>query len=193
MASEEDRPLDPLDEEMDKYVAALGALMLAWADVEGELYLVLRHYTRLSDAHALAIFSGTRASGICGYLNAILHNDINIEQTRRDDLEFVLPQIAAINKIRDKIVHFSFGGYIEWDPLDPTTRFITNKTRVSRYGNHFVEKVGSDLLSKIIDDLYAIQNHLNQHWHQKDSFSPWQENPGEPTTWLYKPAQPDRT
>ncbi|MDB5810441.1 MAG: hypothetical protein JWN94_2563 [Betaproteobacteria bacterium] len=177
---------DPLSEKQADFTFALGVFVQVWADVEAELYRVLVHYAGLKDEAARAIFSGTRASGMVNYLNGIIHNS-DLPQLRVDDLNYVLPQITAINTLRDRVVHFSYGSVITYDK--DGNRVITDQPRVSRYGKHFVWVVGPHTLQSAISDLHLIHHHLNQHWHQKDPFRPWKLQ-GEPTRWLYKSQQP---
>jgi hypothetical protein len=167
-----------------KFTAAFGRFVMTWADTEAELYRVLRHYAGVDDAIARAIFSGTRADAMMKFILAILHNT-KPDPARVADLKFLFPQIAAINTIRDRLVHYAQANASLW--LDEQTRTISNIDRVSRYGNHYIEDISAQTLADMTYDFNGICNHLNVHWSSKDrAFSVWEENSGEVTKWLYK-------
>ena len=180
--------LNALSKEEEKFKSALGEFIMTWTDTENELYKTLLHYAGVRDAIGRALFSGTRARTMIDFIRAISHNaDFGIPRTT--DLEFVFEQMVAINTVRDRLTHFASSNLLEWE--EPSTRIITNASRVSRYNKHFVEKLGSATLQEMTFDLQGIQNHLQRHWSPyTKTFTPWQENAGEPTVWRYKSSQP---
>jgi hypothetical protein len=176
-------------EEDDAYELALGRLTIAWADVEQELYRVLVNYSQVSDAVARAIFSGTRASVMIDFINAIAENT-DMDQSRLDDLKYVFPQIKTINTVRDMVTHNSTSSY-SYPASNPKQRLVTNQPRSSRYGSHKEHLVSAETMDAMTWDLHGIANHLNMHWGPRTGpFQKWEENPGEQTTWLYKSPQP---
>jgi hypothetical protein len=180
----------PPDDDAD-FEGALGAFVIAWADAESELYKVLVQYAQVSDAVARAIFSGTRAKIMMDFIKSIAHNT-NMGADRLDDLEYVFAQMAAINTMRDKLVHNLSDGY-SYPKDKPLRRVLTNSSRASRYGKQFVHEVDTQTLIDMTMDTYAIHNHLNQHWGpRKEPFRPWRENRPDdpPTPWRYKSPQP---
>jgi len=172
-------------EEDNAYELALGRLTIAWATAEHELYRVLLNYSGVSDAVGRAIFSGIRASVMIDYIRSIAHNT-EMDEYRLNDLEFIFSQIRSINKMRDRLVHFSTDSY-SYPPSNPKQRVLTNQVRVSRYGKEFVHIVDKKIIENMVYDLHGISNHLNQHWGPRNGiFHQWEENPGELTIWLYK-------
>lgn len=171
--------------EDEAFVSAFGRFMLAWTDAEAELYLVLRHYAKVSDPIARAIFSGVRASGMIDFVRSIAENT-ELTGPRMDDLNFVLPQIKTIGTQRDHIVHFTYSNSFGWD-TEPQRRRISNALRANRYTNTWVKKINSHHLDDMTADLSRIQHHLQHHWIPwEDGFVAWQENPNERTTWRHK-------
>jgi hypothetical protein len=112
--------------------------------------------------------------------------------------EHVLPQMIAINTMRDHLAHYASQVYaydpaISDDPYAPIKRYVSNAARVSRYGNERIDTVSFHMLMDMKFDLYAITHHLNAHHEQPSgAFRPWREgDPNDPPTpWLYKPPQP---
>src|SRR5688500_3306553 len=94
---------------------ALGRFIIAFADAEAELHRVLIHYSQVSDAVARALFSGTRAKGMIDFIRSIAHNS-EMPAERREDLEHVFGQLAAINTMRDHLVHHASDSYSFKDP-----------------------------------------------------------------------------
>jgi hypothetical protein len=167
---------------------ALGRFIIAFADAEAELHKVLVQYSQVSDPVARALFSGTRAKGMIDFIRSIAHNSA-MPTDRRDDLEYVFGQLAAINTMRDHLVHHTSDSY-SFD--DPKKRIVAN-TRASRYGNAKGYEIGADTINAMTWDLYAISNHLNMHCGRREGpFRPWRENPEDqtPTPWAYKSPNP---
>ncbi len=175
-----------------RFERAYGRLMIAWADTEAELYKTLVHYAGVTDAIARAIFSGTRAGVMMDYIHGIAANT-KLSGDRLTDINYVFPQISAINKMRDHLAHHASGSY-SWNPKNPEQRVVTNAERISRYGNEKVTLIGFDTLDNMTKDLHDISNHLNMHhgrlrigefrvWHRAGEDSPY-------PTWLYKSPQP---
>lgn len=168
-----------------EYNIAVGQFVAAWADTETELYRVLIHYAGVSDAVGRAIFSGTRASAMASFLRAIAHNT-RLGGAQIEDLDFVLSHLSAINTMRDRVIHFTSASF-SFESENPSNRVISNQHRVSRYGKHFVHIVSSETLDNMTYDLWGISNHLHHHHNIQGEFRPWEENPGERTTWRYRP------
>ena len=174
--------------EDEHFERALGRFVIAFADTETELYRVLVKYSQITDPVARALFSGTRARAMIDFIRSITHNT-GMSTDRRDDLEFVFIQLAAINTMRDYLVHHTTQNYT-FD--NPKKRVVAN-TRASRYGNAKGYEVGADTINAMTWDLYGISNHLNMHWGPRNgTFRPWRENPEDQilTVWAYKPPNP---
>lgn len=176
-----------LDQEKE-FELTIGRLTIAWAEAESQLYKVLVHYAQVSDGVARAIFSGTRASTMMQFIDAIAHNT-NMEEARRKDLEFVFAQMSAINTMRDRLVH-NYTLSSSYIPFNDKQRAVTNVERAARYGKHFEHIIDIPTLECIWFDLHAILMHLERHCYAAGTFRPFGILPGEPTTWSYKPPQP---
>lgn len=171
-----------------RFERALGRFIIAFADAEAELRRVLIQYSQVANPVARALFSGTRAKAMIDFIRSIAHNSA-MPADRRDDLEYVFSQLAAINTMRDHMVHHASDSYAF---VDPKKRIVAN-TRASRYGNAKGYEIGADTIDAMTWDLYGISNHLNMHWGPREGpFRPWRENPEdqEPTAWAYKPPIP---
>lgn len=174
--------------EEEEFERALGRFIIAFADAEAELYKVLVQYSQVTDPVARAIFSGTRAKGMIDFIRSIAHNSA-MSADRRDDLEQVFVQLAAINTMRDHLVHHASDSY---SIDDPKKRIVANK-RTSRYGNAKGYEIGTDTIDAMTWDLYGISNRLNMHWGpRRDPFRPWRENPEDekPPAWAYRSLDP---
>jgi hypothetical protein len=172
----------------ENFERALGRFIIAFADAESELHKVLVQYSQVTDPISRALFSGTRAKGMIDFIRSIAHNSA-MSADRRDDLEHVFVQFAAINTMRDHIVHHASDSY---SCDDPKKRIVAN-TRASRYGNAKGYEIGTDTIDTMTWDLYGISNHLNMHWGPRQGpFRPWRENPEDdgPTAWAYKSLDP---
>lgn len=183
-----DKTRNDVHEEEAKFEQSLGRFIIAFADAEAELRKVLIEYSQVADPVARALFSGTKAKGMIDFIRSIAHNTA-MPADRRDDLEHVFVQLAAINTMRDHLVHhasdsYSFG--------DPTKRIVAN-TRASRYGNAKGYEIGADTIDAMTWDLYGISNHLNMHWGKREGpFRPWRENSEDQaaTAWAFKSLNP---
>lgn len=180
--------IDALRVEAKRYLDGIGPFILAFADCEFEVYELLKHYGSLTDDVGRALLSGTKITQMREFTLAVAHNmDLPID--RLDDLKFVFAQIATIQTVRDRVVHFGSTGLLVWD--QPEGRILTNLNKASRYGGHFVQPVGSKALADMARDLRLICAHLVHHRESDhDPFTPYQETPGSPTTWLYKSERP---
>lgn len=122
------------------------------------------------------------------FIRSIAHNSA-MPADRREDLEHVFVQFAAINAMRDHLVHHASDSY-SFD--DPKKRIVAN-TRASRYGNAKGFEIGADTIDAMTWDLFGISNHLNMHWGPREGpFRPWRENAEDeaPTAWAYKSLAP---
>jgi hypothetical protein len=172
------------EEEAGKFERALGVFIIAFSEAELELYRVVLHYTRVSEAIGRSIFSGVRASAFMGSLRNIAHNT-GMSARRRENLDAVLGQLDAILAMRDKLVHHIGEQY---GADDPTTRVLTNIDRNNKRGKHFVIRIGSRHILQMVDDLYLIRHHLEAHRYSR--FVPWREEPTDETAWRYKSLLP---
>ena len=131
----------------------LGQLTLAWADLEAVLYKLLKHYAGVTDDVGRAVFSGTRARTAVGFVRAIADNTL-IEAERKTDLEEIFTQVLAINSMRDFVVHNVDGSQQDFEPADPTRRYVTDELRVSRKAKIKTYLVGSATLASSASALH---------------------------------------
>jgi hypothetical protein len=177
------------------FALALGRFVIAFSEAESELYRVLVAYSKTEDSVARALFSGTRAKAMIDFFRSIAHNTA-MEPSRVADLELVFAQLAAINAMRDHLIHHASSSYFS---TDKKSRLVAN-VRASRYGNARGYVVDPATINCMTWDLYAITNHLSAHpGPVHEPFAPWREDPDvqSPTAWAYRPLQPvqgwDRT
>ena len=182
------RDLEESLEAEEQFEKALGRFIIAWTDVETELYQVLLSYSKVSHAVGRALFSGTRARSMMDFIRSIAHNTA-MDHDRKENLEYVFVQLTTINTMRDHLVHYTSSSY---SYKEPQKRVVAN-TRASRYGNGKGYEIDAKTIEAMTWDLYGIANHLNMHWGPRTgSFQAWRENPedSEPTPWSYNPPQP---
>lgn len=178
----------PNYQDEETFELALGRFMIAWADAEAEVYRVLVAYSGVTNAVARAIFSGLHAKTMTDFIQHIAHNT-NMAEDRRQDLEYVFPQLAAINTMRDHLAHHTTGSY---NSKDAKTRVVANM-RSNRFGKNKGYEISADTINAMTWDLYGIANHLNMHHGRRTGpFTPWREASDDdaPTPWTYKSPQP---
>jgi hypothetical protein len=175
-------------EEHRNFQLSIGRLILNWSDLEGALYAILRHYAKVTDDVGRSIFSGCRAKQMIDFIENIAHNT-KLDDDRRKDLSMVFPHINAINTMRDKVVHHGNGAEIEFEPEDPTTRYLTNERRVSRKDKAFRLRIGAKDIDNMSADVLDCCWHLLAH-RETNPFTPWIGPAGKPYAWRYKPLQP---
>jgi hypothetical protein len=152
----------PTKEDEERFELELGRFTIRWAGIEHELYRVLRNYSGVTDAVGRALFGGCRARDFIKHIKNIAHN-VRLDTARIADLEFVFPQLNAINDLRDKIIHQLDTSYI-YPSGEPQKRVLTNSNRVTKYGAHFEYLIDPVVLKHMCSDLDIIHNHLNLHW-----------------------------
>ena len=110
-------------------------------------------------------------------------------ESRKKNLKSVFEHLAAINFMRDKVIHHASGNSYGFN--DPDTRALTNIDRVSRKDGYFVYEVGSKHIVQMTDDLHLIGHHLQMHRSRENAnFQPWKEEPADASSWRYKPLTP---
>lgn len=163
----------------------LGRFVLKWADAERDLYRVLCHYAGLKKAVARVLLSGTRAKGMMDFIMAITENT-QVTYDRTNDLKFLFSQVAAINTMRDTIIHH---GSTAHEFRDPQSRLL-KKSHVNRAKNEVMYTIGSKTILSMNGDLHRISLALTQHCFH--DFVPWEDSE-KPDTWLYKFPSPEKS
>lgn len=177
-----------VQDEHEKFQRALGRMSMLWADLENNLFIVLRRYAGVSDAVAKALFAGARARQMITALESIA---INTKMEERDperfaDLHEIFERIGMLNGMRDVITHHAGASIIEFDDPDPHMRYL-HKHRVSRYGEELKFKIGSELLQNMSADLLECCWRLQAHSDKDNApFKPGVGPDGTRHAWLYK-------
>lgn len=179
-------------EEHSAFASGIGELTLAWSDVETVLYKLLQHYAGVSTQVGRAIFSGTRARSAIVFMRAIADNT-GMEPARRADLDDIFAQVAAINEMRDFIVHHVSGSEQEFEDENPRERMVTDWLRASREKKAKRLYVGSATLAAMRDDCLECCWRLHAHWERSNiPFQPGAGTNGVRSPWKFKPPQPSR-
>lgn len=180
-----DKQMADLKAKMTEWHAAIGRLMLRWAETETLLYRVLLHYGGLSDEVGRALLSGTRMKGLMEFLLSVAHNT-GMDSAREGDLKCVAAQLTTINTMRDRLAHSGMWAFSAVDGKDEQP--ITNLERSSRgeHNGYFV-MLGADGIDAMITDLGTIGQHLSRHLQEE--FQPYRP-PADASTWLYRSPQP---
>lgn len=175
--------------EHQAFLAELGALTLAWSDVETVLFKLLKHYAGVSWPVAQALFSGTRARNAINFVRAIADNT-GMEPRRRQDLEEIFSQVLAINSLRDFVVHNVDGSEQEFEDSDPSMRYVTDALRSSRKSKSKTYLVGSATIAAMREDCTECCWRLHPHWDVKNNpFQPGSGR-GDRHAWKFKPPAP---
>jgi len=74
------------------YEELLGFMVYAWADVELDLYRVLKNYSNVPEPIARALFGNSRANDFMTKIENVLHNT-NADKVIKDDLKYVFKQL----------------------------------------------------------------------------------------------------
>jgi len=160
-ATDADRWLRDLNSEAEAFCTALGRFVLAWADVEQCVSELIRHYARVPEPVARALFSGSRARTMLAQIAAIGENT-RMAASRREDISFLTTKISALNTNRDRVVHF--GSLRSHSLQGPSLRRkVSNEHRSSRPAKHFVDFVGSEELDFFAGECLRICEALERH------------------------------
>ena len=139
--------------EHEAFDAAVGRMILTWAEMEGCLYSVFVHYSGMSDPVARAVLSGTRASGLISYLEAIFANK-NIDPPGK--LRSAIEQTRSINAMRDWIAHNGSRSIVTYKDDTVSVRVTSNAERVARYAKTKELAVSVQMLEDMVHDLEWI-------------------------------------
>jgi hypothetical protein len=177
-------------EENQAFLVAIGQLTLAWSDLETVLYKTLKRYAGVTDDVGRALFSGTRARAAMAFIEAIAENT-NMEPARRQDLQEIFVQVAAINQMRDFVVHHVDGSEQEFEEDNPRERVVSDALRVSRKKKAKRVYVGSATLLAMRTDCLECCWRLHAHLDRKNEpFTPGPGTGGKRSPWQFKAPQP---
>jgi hypothetical protein len=171
-----------------EHFAAIGELHGFWAKCEGVLYSVLLYYCDLNEDVGRSIFAGPRVKAMSDIIKRLIENK-PIEDTRANDMLFLLEQMSVIQGVRDKLTHHGDIGFHIMGKGDDEVcyTFIDNKDRPGKKASEYVYVITTKQLYEYIGDLTRIWPALNRHKNQ--DFSPW-ANSGEVSSWLGKSLSP---
>jgi hypothetical protein len=178
------RAIDALSEEPYlEYWRELGQFIQAFSDAEYHLISLLRKYANLDEAAAWVLLSGTRLTEAKDQLYSLL--EVTNQKKLRDRLDRPLGQLAAINKIRNHLLHWvaRFDG--SPDLLVSNAFLSPSKEKLKEF------RIKPEHLRQMRQDLYRITGLLMM----------LEATPSAPSEeldsylvgpWLYKPPQPSR-
>ena len=153
-------------ESVDAYYKALGRFVYTFAKVEFTVFLVLRHYAKLSLPAARVLLGRVGIDVTLQHLKRLREVEL-IDQTTWDDVDPVLTQLDQINSLRNILLHHT-------TILSETGRGVaTNAAKA-----HLEKKVNQSMVSpEILDgatfDLRKIITHLNvRHMGKPDHGDP---------------------
>jgi hypothetical protein len=138
------------------YFEALGRFAQEFAILEAVMFNTLAFYAKVPNNMARALFSGARVRAAMGSIKRIIQIQ-NPGEENKKDLEYVFKQIAAINTLRDDILHQ--GSVLTDDKGRITSNIVRNLTP-----ERLVERSAStETLNAATADLRKISLHLGCH------------------------------
>jgi len=174
-------------EEMMKCQSAFGQFILDFSQAEWCLYLILLAMTRLPDAMARALFSGTRAKSIGQFINAYISNTHpeGEEPPKIKQLQAAIQQLNIIDGTRSQLVHSGIGSFTR------NGMVVSNEGRVSRYEHKHTFIISSKEIDDMSFDLSQISGYF--HTYAFSLLNPMScvSMPELPSTWRHKPPQRD--
>lgn len=181
--------------ERGKHYEAVGYFVMTYAEVESVLYRTLLHYAKMSEEIGRSVFAGQRVKAITQSIEKIAINT-NVPALKLFDLKFLFSQMAAINTMRDYVIHNGHTSVVVFDSGEKKTgyQYIHNEKRSPIESKSWMYRIDIELLSSMQRDLLRITLALGRHLEidaHDSAFKPTES--GDPSTWFYKPAPPIRT
>ncbi|QEX18613.1 hypothetical protein FRZ44_39200 [Hypericibacter terrae] len=152
-ANEAVRAIKELIKEWDRYHMALGRFIEMFALVELSMQLTLWHYAKVPPRTARAIFSGVKTEAAMGHINRLVEPP-RANKAIRDDLEYVFKQLAAINKLRNDLVHFVSHTTREGARVISNSIMARSRRQIRR------AVISPETFIALEHDLMKIQSHL---------------------------------
>lgn len=142
--------------DMDKYYLALGRFVDAFSDIEDHVFMTLGTEAGMVPPFAQALFSGTRVDAAISLIRRLYESKERVIPERLSD---VLSQLAAINTVRNNILHFGvrqFNHQLQ----------VSNSVRAHSERSHKVFTVSAEMLDDMRADLdtmgYSLALHIAQ-------------------------------
>lgn len=153
-------------ESLDAYYKSLGRFVHTFAKVEFTVFLVLRHYAKVSLDAARALLTGIRADQTQRMLRRLQEVGI-IDEAEWEDVDPVLQHLSGINKLRNDLLH-------DTTLLSETGRgVVTNAGKALHEGRFEQSLVSTEILDNATFDLRKIITHLNvKHMGKPDYGDP---------------------
>ena len=158
--------------------------MLKWAETEHALFRLLQHYAGVDAWTANVAWSSAKGSPMMAMLKTLISRP-SISAARRDDVTFVLPQIAMILTARDRIAHH--GRTMSLMHFQGST-VIPDRERLAKARVKQQFRIGVPALQAMFIDLDVVEKHLERHL-LPGRFRP--HAPADGRSWLYRSPPPE--
>jgi hypothetical protein len=170
------------DGTMDKYYRTLGTFVTLYSEIEARLQEALAHLAGVTSPTSKAVFNGVRTDAALGYITRIAEAQEWPTQ-RRKEFEAFRPQVDAINKLRNGILHYGavWAGNKTWTVSNE--KFIHAPKKLREF------PISIPILEDAIADIGKIQSHLMLFlWsdvmpddaredHVRETEKPWRYRP----------------
>jgi hypothetical protein len=128
--------------------------MHEFADVEFHIYVLLAQMAGVRPNVANAIFSGVKADGAMDLIRRIIQSYRTVPAELQAEIDYVFPQLKAINDVRNFVVHY--GGH----DYDGQGRVASNFTKALSPEKVRAFTVDPKTLMAMTVDLAKIRIHL---------------------------------
>jgi hypothetical protein len=136
-----------------RYWLALGRFIDAYSTIELALNLSLRHYARVPEPVAQAIFFNTRIDNAIQLLNRLIEMG-EISDPAKTDLKYLFAQLSIINRVRNDIIHYGANFDNAAVAIVSTSVFVHKENRIRE------TPISPQLLEDLIYDLGKIHAHF---------------------------------
>ena len=179
--------LKPAADGFGDYFYLLGYFVSVFAIAEGKVARLLWALAGVEPPVAQAVFSGVRMDAAIGQITRIL-DATEVTGAEREVLSASLRQLAAINRMRNDILHY--GTHDDGDEY-VIDKFVT--IHVAERASEI--RISLDTLGRMTTDLLVIIGVLLKWWMATGHPSGRATHPAlalddVPHTWLYTPPQP---
>jgi hypothetical protein len=172
------------DEITRRYWLALGRFIDAYSTMELILNLSLRHYAKMPDPVAQAIFFNTRIDSAIQFLNRLIDTG-EIGEPAKSDLKALFAQLLIINRIRNDVIHY--GANFDNDPI----AIVSNSVFAHTADRIRQTPISPEILEDLICDLGKIHAHFVANHvglQESDEIRHPEQEILLKASWRYKPA-----
>ena len=177
--------VEALESPLIPYYIALGRFLTAYAHVEGNTLVVLRHCSKVTNEVGQCLFAGTRASAAIDFIKRIADAQEWTDE-QREPLEIVTAQLGEITRARNDILHYgtnSTGKDSEWYTTNEFVAHTSNRIRRT--------KITPDILGDMTHDCMKLSAHIVMIGTTADPSYLKVAGPILGASWRYKRAEPD--